>query len=96
MKTVAIILGLVVASYATNLRTRTKFNDFVEKYDKKYESPAHYHERLSIFSENLEMIEQHNREEHSWKMAVNHFADLSRKHSFYIDKCFRTYLNKTV
>merc|ERR1711944_285793 len=79
MKTFAIFLGVIVASYAHDLRTRTKFNEFVAKYNKQYESPAHYHERLAIFSENLKMIEQHNREEHSWKMAVNKFADLTHE-----------------
>ena len=82
MKTVAVIFALVVASYATDLQTRTKFNSFVAEHGKKYESPAHYHERLAIFSENLKMIENHNAEyeagRQSWYMAVNKFADLTR------------------
>merc|ERR1712007_295827 len=64
---------------ATNLKTQTHFNEFIQKYNKKYESTEHYHERLTIFAENLEMIEKHNSEGHSWKMAVNHFADLTHE-----------------
>jgi len=75
-----IILSVSVAvSCATNLKTQTHFNEFIKKYNKKYESTEHYHERLAIFAENLEMIEKHNSEGHSWKMAVNHFADLTHE-----------------
>jgi len=81
MKTVAVIFALVVACSATDLKTRTRFNEFVAEHGKQYESPAHYHERMAIFSENLKMIEEHNAEYEagrtSWYMAVNKFADLT-------------------
>ena len=81
MKSIAVIFAVVVACSATDLKTRTKFNEFVAEHGKKYESPAHYHERLAIFSENLKMIEMHNAEYEagrtSWYMAVNKFADLT-------------------
>ena len=92
MKTVAVIFALVVACSATDLKTRTRFNEFVAEHGKQYESPAHYHERMAIFSENLKMIEEHNAEYEagrtSWYMAVNKFADLTRNYFDIFDTIF--------
>ena len=81
MKTLALILGVLAYSNASlsphSLHLRAKFKDFVEKHNKVYETPAHYEERFAIFSENVNEIEKHNSENHSWRKAINQFADLT-------------------
>lgn len=51
-----------------------RFTDFTTKYDKKY-TDEEYQLRYNIFKGNIDTIEAHNNEEHSWTMDVNEFAD---------------------
>ena len=55
---------------------REDFSTFVTKYNKNYDS-VEYEHRFNIFNQNLELINTHNNQNHSWKMEVNNFADIS-------------------
>jgi len=54
-----------------------EFHKFVETHNKVYETAEETVNRFAVFAKNLEMINQHNSEGHSWTMAVNEFADMT-------------------
>ena len=52
------------------------FNDFVNKYNKKYDNIAEFNDRLHIFIENHKFIEEHNNRNETYKLGMNHLGDL--------------------
>jgi cathepsin L len=52
------------------------FNNFIRKYNKQY-STDEYDTRFGIFKKNWELIHEHNNKNHSWKMGINRWMDLS-------------------
>jgi hypothetical protein len=51
---------------------------FIAKYGKTYASKTDMGTRFDIFSENYDIIKQHNSQENeAYKMGVNQFTDLS-------------------
>ena len=55
-----------------------KFQQFKEKHDKAYTNAKEESSRFGIFRENLEKIEKHNQEGHSWTLGITKFADLTK------------------
>jgi C1A family cysteine protease len=55
---------------------RADFSNFITKYNKNYDS-IEYEHRFNVFNQNLDLINNHNTQNHSWKMEVNNFADIS-------------------
>lgn len=53
-----------------------KFTEFIKTYNKNY-NDTELVTRFSIFKDNLKKIEEHNSGNHSWKMGINKFADLT-------------------
>ena len=54
------------------------FVQFIAKYGKTYASKTDMGTRFEIFSENYDVIKQHNSQENeAYKMGVNQFTDLS-------------------
>lgn len=53
-----------------------QFLDFAKTHNKQYFIDDFLH-RYSIFENNLNIINQHNEKNLSWKMAINKFADLT-------------------
>jgi C1A family cysteine protease len=51
------------------------FTAFVNKYNKHYDR-AELLYRYNVFKANVDKIERHNSENHSWKMGMNRFGDL--------------------
>ena len=47
------------------------------KYEKNYDSYKEYNQRLKVFSENIEQINQINSENRGWTADVNKFTDLT-------------------
>ena len=70
-----------------------QFSDFIRQHNKQY-SDDELITRFSIFKDNVIKIEQHNSENHSWKMEVNKFADLTADEfrSQYISGLYRNNL----
>lgn len=63
---------------AQEMSAQELFRDFLGKYPKDYDQGSEEWEaRLKIFSHNVVLIRAHNAAEHSWKMAVNQWADLT-------------------
>jgi C1A family cysteine protease len=55
------------------------FIDYMYKYDKKYNNMEHFLERLEIFHDNLDFINEHNKKNNTYEVGINHFADISNK-----------------
>jgi cathepsin L len=55
----------------------TRFRNFKVQYNKKYDSADEDTIRFLIFSENYQIIEKLNEHNHSFRVAVNKFADLT-------------------
>ena len=53
------------------------WQDWIIKQNKIYSTEEEKQIRYKIFCDNYDQIEKHNKENHSWKMGLNDFADLS-------------------
>lgn len=78
MRNIILLLGTII-SFTNSLylnETFYKFLDFTNRYNKRYnENEIVY--RYNIFEQNLNIINTHNLQNHSWSMAVNQFADMT-------------------
>ncbi|XP_032513806.2 pro-cathepsin H-like [Danaus plexippus] len=63
---------------STNLDSDHVFAEFMQKHNKNYDGPEH-EQRRKIFETNLRKIEEHNRSNKNFKLAINKFADLTHK-----------------
>ena len=74
------IISLMVFSvssyYLREPNTKIQFSEFIKQHDKEYSNEQLIF-RFNVFKENVQKIENHNRENHSWKMSVNKFADMT-------------------
>ncbi len=68
--------------------TFSTFLQFNEYYSKNYENDDHFRNRYSIFEENFNKIAKHNAENHSWKMGLNQFADLTSSEFKSVTRCY--------
>lgn len=73
----SILTTLAMAAAAVMNMTSPSFTQWASAHNRTYSSPEEVAYRRSIFEQNLERIERHNAEGHSWTMAVNKFADLT-------------------
>jgi cathepsin L len=71
-----ITLIALLASVATSSAVPTFFQ-WMQDNSKFYNSNEEVYTRKQIYDENVAKIQQHNRENHTWSMAINQFADLS-------------------
>lgn len=74
---ILLLLGLI-ASALTSPESyyQSEFVKFMQKHGKSY-SHEDFLPRYLIFRKNLEYIDSHNAEQHSFKLEVNSFADLT-------------------
>jgi hypothetical protein len=61
---------------------KSAFYSYTQEHDKVY-TGEEFHERMAIFSENMQMIEQHNAEAaegvHSFTLGVGPFTDMTHQ-----------------
>lgn len=62
-----------------------EFNDFKQKHSKQYATEKEHNYRFGIFRETSKFIVRHNEKGLSYKLAMNHFGDLT-------DKEFNTFI----
>lgn len=75
--TIFSVIAISVNSlYLQHIDTTINFSNYIRQYNKQY-SDDELISRFSIFKDNVNKIEKHNRENHLWKMSINEFADLS-------------------
>eukprot|EP01156_Anaeramoeba_ignava_P023299 Anaeramoba_ignava/c21437_g1_i2.p1 GENE.c21437_g1_i2~~c21437_g1_i2.p1 ORF type:complete len:319 (-),score=97.87 c21437_g1_i2:103-1059(-) len=73
MKVFVLILLIALISCSKNRDLFNKFkNDFNKHYSEEEEAI-----RYKIFSDNVKMINEHNSEEHNYKLGINGFTDLT-------------------
>jgi len=83
-----IALSLTVAEICFGVSLNTQWAKFKEENNKEYVDGIEEAFRKGVFAANLEKINKHNEEydqgEHTWKMSVNLFADLT--HDEFMEK----------
>jgi len=66
-----------VAATAEDSYSRILFAKFQAEHSKEYKSKAEHSYRLSVFAENVKMINEHNKAGHSYQKGINQFTDLT-------------------
>lgn len=79
MTATIIIIVILIFTGVTQGLTDTEWQEWKLTHDKEYENQESEDTRRQIWSENYKLIEEHNRGDHSFKLALNHFADLVSK-----------------
>lgn len=80
MSTIRFSLTFIFSFFLVSVHGITltqEFNLWKNKYNVFYESPEHEDFRLSVWIDSYFRIEEHNSQNHSWTMAMNHFGDLT-------------------
>ena len=72
------LVSLLSCCLAASLDPAVEFARFKALHGKVYESQAEEEVSFGHFKANLDKIEKHNAEGHSWKLGVTKFADLSK------------------
>ena len=72
------ISSLLASCLASSLNPELEFARFKADHGKSYASLAEEEVRFAQFKANLDKIEKHNAEGHSWKLGITKFADLSK------------------
>ena len=72
------VLVTLLISLTFSLDPREEFSKFKLDHAKIYANIEEEEIRFHNFSNNLEKIEKHNSEGHSWRMGITKFADLSK------------------
>jgi len=77
----SLVLLFTVAEICFGASLNAEFASFKKENNKQYEDAIEEAFRKGVFAANLEKINKHNEEyaqgDHSWKMSVNRFADLT-------------------
>ncbi|EFA80934.1 counting factor associated protein [Heterostelium album PN500] len=63
--------------YNKDKMTKDEFEQFKTTYDKVYAHDEEHSERFATYKQNREMIIAHNTQESSYKLAMNHFGDMT-------------------
>ncbi len=72
------LLGLVSLSFGFNdVQYHALFKNFIVNYQKVYHSEE-ISARFTTFKANVDFIAKHNAQPHSYKLAVNQFADMTQ------------------
>ncbi|KAL2609161.1 hypothetical protein R1flu_027734 [Riccia fluitans] len=73
------ILGYSPEDLLSDERLGALFSAWEKKHGKKYLSDEERSHRMKVFKENLEYIDAHNKEESSYSLGLNRFADLTNE-----------------
>uniref|UniRef100_F7BRD4 Pro-cathepsin H n=1 Tax=Callithrix jacchus TaxID=9483 RepID=F7BRD4_CALJA len=65
------------AELSVNSLEKFHFKSWMAKHHKTYSREEEYHQRLQTFASNWRKINAHNNGNHTFKMAVNQFSDMS-------------------
>lgn len=62
-----------------NANDTSKFNNYLKKYNKQYDSFEEFDRRFRIYSINSKFIDQHNSNNRDFKLGENQFTDLTQE-----------------
>jgi C1A family cysteine protease len=75
------IVGALAATYfmsaSSNSLYEAEYQDFIAQQGKNYGSTSEYEMRLSIFSEGMQIINEHNASGSKFTMGLNKFSDMT-------------------
>ena len=74
-----ILVTIVFLSGGAQSLTYQEWEQWKLSHGKIYKNEKAEENRRQIWLTNYKLIEEHNRQEKSFKLALNHFADLVRK-----------------
>ena len=74
---IALFLYISSGIYSYGLRDTSEYEAYLTKYNKTYNKVLDFWEHFKIFNENMGKIIEHNYEDHTWKMGINNFTDMS-------------------
>lgn len=74
-----ILVTIVFLSGGAQSLTYKEWEQWKLSHGKIYKNEEAEENRMQIWLTNYKLIEEHNRQEKSFKLALNHFADLVRK-----------------
>jgi len=72
-----LVVFLLAAICANALTTEHSFQSWMDKHNKNYVNEAEYTYRLGVYRSNLEFIEEHNKLNVGFTVAMNQFGDLT-------------------
>jgi C1A family cysteine protease len=56
-----------------------KFQEFSQRFNKRYENIAEFHKRYDIFSENMDFVDSENAKGHTYTLGVTPYVDLTHR-----------------
>jgi len=83
MKICCVIIVLLLISSAYGDERLKQFLSWTTQHKKNYNDQKEFLYRFQIWNESMNKIESHNNEEHSYKLAMNQFGDLT--HSEFLE-----------
>jgi len=80
MKSILLLVVLFAAAFArfTELEYQSAFTFWMQEYQRSYSHDA-FHYRYNIFKTNMDFVDAHNKGKHTFTVALNKFADLSKE-----------------
>ncbi|KAJ0984365.1 hypothetical protein J5N97_002721 [Dioscorea zingiberensis] len=69
--------SIVIPATRSESETRMLYEGWLIKHNKSYKNAQEKEERYAIFNDNLRYIDEHNTGNHSFKLGLNQFADLT-------------------
>jgi len=91
-----LLLVFLLATVCINaLTTEHSFQSWMSKHNKNYANEAEYVYRLGVYRSNLEFIEEHNRLNVGFSVAMNQFGDLTVREFSSIYNTYQMDSNKT-
>ncbi|CAI8609304.1 unnamed protein product [Vicia faba] len=82
---ITLSLALDISSERSNKEVMRMYEKWIVKHQKVYNDLGEKNQRFEIFKDNLKFIDEHNAENHTYKVGLNKFADMS-------DEEYRMYL----
>jgi C1A family cysteine protease len=67
------------SAWRTEEEVKDIYELWIEEHDKVYNSLVEYEKRFEIFKDNLKFIDEHNSENHTYKVGLTPFADLTNE-----------------
>ncbi|KAL5065988.1 hypothetical protein RYX36_027725 [Vicia faba] len=82
---ITLSFALDMSSGRSNKEVMTMYQKWLIKHQRVYNGLGEKDERFQTFKDNLKFIDKHNAENHTYKVGLNEFADMS-------DEEYRMYL----
>ncbi|XP_050871684.1 ervatamin-B isoform X2 [Lathyrus oleraceus] len=76
---ITLSLSLDMSSGRSNKEVMTMYEKWLVKHQKVYNGLGEKNQRFQIFKDNLKFIDEHNAQNHSYRVGLNEFADITNK-----------------